>query len=133
MLKNSYLMIFAAILLSGQSAQALSLDAYGITLTNTGIVDEVSGLRWLDADLTLGTNTDLAPLFADGWRIASEMELAFLLSHSDNINPQFPVYNGNSPLQYSEFLVLTEALGINANSDNFQAWVCRVYSSSTLR
>lgn len=127
---NALIVLMASALLCSAPAQAISLEEYGVTLTGTGLVDQVSGLRWLDSSLTFGLQSALDPYLADGWRIATEYDVAFLLTHSDDLDPLYPGFSGNVPLQYAEFVALTQALGIQANGDvGSQPWMCRVYSA----
>lgn len=111
------------ILLNSVSAKAITLEEYGIEITSTGFVDTTTGLRWLDSDLTLGTNATIDSLIDDGWRIASVFQLVNLFYRGNGPDPSGP----DNPLSLTDFLILTDALGLTRDgtfNHNDNPWAC---------
>ena len=121
----------------GTSTLAVTLEEYGVEIASSGLVDMTNGLRWLDADLTLGTSATVNGLLENGWRIATGNELHYLLTRNtfNNDNPPDPGEPDN-PLTFSDFLSITNALGMSTNGldDAFdQPWGCLwIYGDSVL-
>ncbi len=124
-----FAMLFISILGSG-SANALTLDEYGITLTDDGLLDNHTGLQWLDAAATEGTTANLDPLFANGWRLATEQEMVFLLLRIPNSVGDTAI----SMLNFDDYLVMLDALSIPhllSGSGDSDAWLCRADGGDT--
>ena len=104
-------------------SKALSLSEYGITLTSTGLIDHVSGLRWLDSSLTDGDLDDLQLRLDEGWRIASEEEFYFLVTR------QMSAFGGSavSALGIDGMNQLAARLSFTPNQEPSGPWLCRDY------
>ncbi|MFK8031002.1 MAG: hypothetical protein AB8G18_12275 [Gammaproteobacteria bacterium] len=103
------------------SASSLTLDEYGVSLTDNGLVDNVTGLRWLDSLLTQGGHAELQSLLDAGWRFADEDEFFFLLTHG----------SGSATLLGEDGLLqMADRLSFEFDNDNLFSgpWVCRSYS-----
>lgn len=114
--------VFALLLLQfSHNAYAISLAEYGVTITDTGLVDHVSGLRWLDSDISDGGLGELQQLLDQGWRIASEGELLELLARapfgfSGNVVSQLGIDGINQ---------IAESLSFSFGATFGGPWVCR--------
>ncbi len=75
----------------GHSSMAVTLEDYGVEITSSGLVDKTNGLRWLDADLTMGTSATVNGLLENGWRIATGNELSYLLTRNSFNNDRVSV------------------------------------------
>lgn len=121
--------MFAALMLLfllSQVSYALTLDEYGISLSGNGLVDHVSGLQWLDSGLTQGGLDELQFRLDDGWRIASEEDLYFLITR------QQAEFGGTGQLQLNiaDFMQLMAQLSIDSSPDGSVysgPWVCRAF------
>lgn len=115
--------LFILLLMWQVSASSLTLEEYGVTLTDTGLVDHVSGLRWLDSSLTQGGYDQLQPLLESGWSFASEEELYYLLTRSDGS------FSGATVLGEDGLLHIADQLsfGFGLEFEFTGPWVCRSY------
>ena len=113
-------------------AEAITLDEYGVTLVGNGLVDSESGLHWLDPALTEGTTGNLDKFFSDGWRLATEQELFFLLTRIEIIPPTPPGDHTSSALNFDDYLIMLDALSIpmpGSGSGDSVPWLCRVFGN----
>lgn len=128
-------LITAMFTMNGALSSAVTLEEYGVQITSSGLVDTTNGLRWLSADLTLGTITTLDSYLENGWRIATANEASYLLTRVtiDN-SPGRLSGDVDNPLAFEDFLAITNALGLSTNSfDNAynQPWLCMsIYGDS---
>lgn len=108
------------------SAWSLTLEEYGVSVTDNGLVDNVSGLRWLDSSLTQGGHPELQSLLDAGWRFADEDDLYFLLTRSSYFFEVSSTYLGEDGL-----LQIADRLSFEFDSDNDYGgpWVCRSYGN----
>lgn len=105
---------------------AVTLEEYGVTLTGNGLVDHVSGLRWLDSSLTQGGYDELQVLLEAGWRIASEEELFFLMTRAEfAFSSSFTELGSDGLLQIADRLSFEYGLDAEFSGP----WVCRGYSN----
>lgn len=109
-----------------QSGVAATLDEYGVSFTQNGLVDHVSNLKWLDAGLTQGGLDELQFWLDDGWRIASEADLYFLITRQ---HAEFGD-TAELPLNVDDFMLMMTQLSIDPAVDSNSyggPWVCRAY------
>ena len=110
------------------SAQASAGDRleYGVTFNDTGVVDHVSGLEWLDSALTDGGLDDLPPWLDAGWRIATGEEFFFLATREAG---QTLGGSATSNLNLVEFNALMTRLSATPNVSISGPWLCRPYGN----
>lgn len=120
---------------NGASSLAVTLEEYGVEITSSGVVDTTTGLKWLSADLTLGTPDAIDELLNEGWRIPGFDEAFYLLTRMA-VDPTMAGYGDPIviPLVFDDFTTITSALGIGTdgfNSGSGEPWLCgRLYESA---
>ena len=119
--------LLVLVLLSSAS-HGLTLQEYGISFINNGLIDHTSGLRWLDSGLTEGGLDELQTQLDAGWRLATEEEFYFLLTR------QISAFGGSAdvPLHLQDFQAMMSRLSVTESDTGGEfsgPWLCRDYGS----
>lgn len=112
------------------TTHALTLDEYGVSFYDNGLIDHVTGLRWVDSGLTDGGLDELQDWLDAGWRIATEEEFFFLVSRQ---NAQFGG-PADVPLHLDDFRSMMQRLSVDeyAGGAFGGPWLCRDYGDPDL-
>ncbi len=118
--KQFYLALLMLVACSPRVSNAITLDEYGITITETGLIDSATGLRWLDSQLTDGGLDELQDWLDAGWRIATYSEFLYLVTRQEEGFVGFHT----ALLEEADYGQIADSLSFELNEFFSGPWLC---------